>query len=43
LHLFPLVSGFDAQVTGSSIARPLVGAAGNTIRIGAPADSANHT
>lgn len=43
LHLFPLASGFDAQVTGSSIVRPLVSVAGNAIRIGAPADSVNRT
>jgi membrane protein required for colicin V production len=43
LHLFPLVSGVDSQVMGSSIARPLVAVAGNTIRIGAPADPAKRT
>ena len=43
VHLFPLASGFDPQVMGSSIARPLVGVAGSAIRIGAPADSANRT
>jgi len=43
LHLFPLVSGFDPQVMGSSIARPLISVAGNAIRVGTSADSANRT
>jgi len=43
LHLFPVVSSFDPQIIGSSIARPLVGVAGNAIRIGTAADSASRT
>lgn len=43
LHLFPLVPSFDPQVMGSSLGRPLVGVAGNAIRIGAAADSASRT
>ena len=43
LHLFPLISALDPQLMASSIGRPLVGVAGNAIRIGTQADSASRT
>lgn len=43
LHLFAVVSALDPQLMGSRIGRPLVGAAGNAIRIGAQADAASRT
>lgn len=40
-HLFPLAPALDLHIMGSSLGRPLVGAASNAIRIGSQAGSAS--